>query len=275
MPMHTSSKTVAVVIPLSNREELTPDEEISLRHVVHFLGQYDKFLVIPQSLNVAYPGFGIKRFPTKFFGSVAAHTKLMLSRRFYKAFQEYKYILLYHPDALVFSDQLLHWCDTGLDYIGAPFLPCPDAPWVTAPRVGNGGFSLRKIESFLKVIDSPKYAVEPAEYWEAFYAAKPKYVQYLHLPRRYLKYLHTFNSARWEMSKMHLVDWRHEDLFWSDEAVKYYPDFRVAAVDLGLRFAFEVDPRHCFELTNYTLPFGCHAWPKYDRSFWEPYLLKG
>ena len=174
--MQTPPKTVAVVVPLSNREELTPDEAISLRHLVHFLGKYDKFLVVPQNLKVNYPGFGIQRFPHKFFGSAAAHMQLMLSRKFYQTFQEYKYILLYHLDALVFSDQLMQWCETNLDYIGAPFLTCPDSPWVKVPRVGNGGFSLRKIESFLKVIDSPRYAVEPAKYWEAFYTSKPKYV---------------------------------------------------------------------------------------------------
>jgi hypothetical protein len=272
--MQTTPKTIAVAIPLSNREELTPDEEISFRHLVHFLGRYDKYLVVPESLKVDYPGFGIKRFPNKFFGSLVAHMKLMLSRKFYQTFQEYKYILLYHLDALVFSDQLMQWCETDLDYIGAPFLQCPDSPWVKVPRVGNGGFSLRKIESFLRVIDSPRYAVEPVKYWEAFCAAKPKYVQYLNLPRKYLKHLHIFNSARWEMSRLHRVEWRHEDHFWSDEAIKYHPEFRVASTELGLRFAFEVAPRYCFELNNYTLPFGCHAWPRYDRNFWEPYLLK-
>jgi len=76
------------------------------------------------------------------------------------------------------------------------------------------------------------------------------------------------------MSRLHRVEWRHEDHFWSDEAIKYHPEFRVASTELGLRFAFEVAPRYCFELNNYTLPFGCHAWPRYDRNFWEPYLLK-
>jgi len=39
-------------------------------------------------------------------------------------------------------------------------------------------------------------------------------------------------------------------------------------------FSFEVGPKHCFEKNNQTLPFGCHAWAKYDREFWKPYLLK-
>ena len=85
--MQTPPKTVAVVVPLSNREELTPDEAISLRHLVHFLGKYDKFLVVPQNLKVNYPGFGIQRFPHKFFGSAAAHMQLMLSRKFYQTFR--------------------------------------------------------------------------------------------------------------------------------------------------------------------------------------------
>src|SRR5438445_11582489 len=105
--MQPTSKIVAIVIPLSNRQELTPDEKISFRHLVHFLGKYDKFLVVPQSLKIDYPGFEIKRFPNKFFGSTVAHTRLMMSPKFYRSFQEYKYILLFHPDALVFSDLLL------------------------------------------------------------------------------------------------------------------------------------------------------------------------
>ncbi|RMF90416.1 MAG: hypothetical protein D6736_06765, partial [Nitrospinota bacterium] len=63
-----ASKTVAVVVPLSLQETLTPEEQISLRHLVHFLGRYDKYMVAPQSLAVDYPGFAIKRFPDRFFG---------------------------------------------------------------------------------------------------------------------------------------------------------------------------------------------------------------
>ena len=51
------------------------------------------------------------------------------------------------------------------------------------------------------------------------------------------------------------------------------PGFRGATVDEGLRFAFESAPRRCFELTGHKLPFGCHAWERFDRAFWEPYLL--
>lgn len=84
-----------------------------------------------------------------------------------------------------------------------------------------------------------------------------------------------FNNARLEMARWHLRPdgTSNEDHFWSDRAQHYMPDFRVASLEQGLRFAFEVAPRMCFDLTRGRLPFGCHAWPRYDRAFWEPYLL--
>ena len=272
----TSSKMVAVVVPMYNREELTSDEEVSFRHLVHFLGKYDKYLLVPPKLNIARPGFYLKRFESKYFGSPIASTRLMLSSQFYKAFSDYKYILIYHLDALVFSDQLLDWCEAGFDYIGAPWLKCAHTPHVTLERVGNGGLSLRKIESFLKVINSTQYQKDPDQYWRQFCATNPTYARYLSLPKKYIKRFRRFNGARWEMSRWHLPSniRPNEDLFWSDEAIKYYPDFKIASVDIGLKFAFEVEPRKCFDRNNRTLPFGCHAWPRYDRSFWEPYLLK-
>jgi hypothetical protein len=39
-------------------------------------------------------------------------------------------------------------------------------------------------------------------------------------------------------------------------------------------FSFEVAPRYCFKMNRERLPFGCHAWSKYDQEFWEPFLLK-
>jgi hypothetical protein len=149
--VNTHQKKVAVVVPMHNRSELTPDEQVSFQHLTHYLHAYDKYLVVPNSLNIDLPGCSLKRFGDEYFGSVAANTRLLLSETFYRSFSEYQYILIYHLDALVFSDQLEAWCDTGLDYIGPPWIHCADSPWVKEARVGNGGLSLRKIESFLKV----------------------------------------------------------------------------------------------------------------------------
>ncbi len=47
-----TAKRVAVVVPGYNRAQFTPDEEISFRQLEHFLGAYDKFLIVPQSLEI-------------------------------------------------------------------------------------------------------------------------------------------------------------------------------------------------------------------------------
>lgn len=265
---------MAVVVPMSNRSELTAEEEISFKHLIRFLGKYDKYLVIPKSLQVNFPGFGIKRFDNKFFGSAAAHSKLLLSPTFYNAFTDYRFMLIYHLDALVFSDQLTQWCEMDFDFIGPPWIKHEEAPYAGHPvyegKVGNGGFSLRKIHSFQRVIYSRKYSIDLSEYWNRFYASKPKYTQYLNLPKRILKRLKIRNNARWEMSK-----YKHnEEAFWANRATHYYPEFTIPSVETALRFGFECVPRYCFEKNNFTLPFGCHAWQKYDRDFWEPYLIK-
>ncbi|MCW5798356.1 MAG: hypothetical protein KIT40_07650 [Nitrospira sp.] len=273
--MPVPQKNVAIVIPMHNRSTLTLDEEISFRHLRHYLASYDKYLVVPESLQVSFPGCGLKRFGAEYFGSAIANTRLLLSEHFYRAFSEYQYILIYHLDALVFSDQLTAWCELGLDYIGPPWIPCADSPWVKEPRVGNGGLSLRKIESFLKVFQSNEYWMDPEEYWRDKYAGMPTHLRWINSPKRLIKRLSLFNNARLEMGQWHLRPdgTKNEDHFWSDRATHYVPDFKVASVEVGLRFAFEVAPRLCYDMNHRQLPFGCHAWPRYDRGFWEPYLL--
>lgn len=274
MAMQPASKTVAVVVPLSNRVDLTSDEQISLRHLNHFLGKYDKYMLAPKSLSVDHSGFEIKRFSDGFFGSAEAHKQLLLSKLFYKAFLEYKYILMYHLDALVFSDQLMEWCDTDLDLIAAPWIEHVDAPYHGDPiwegKVGNGGFALCKVESFLKVLSSTRYSIDPKLYGKTCSQSGFGPRRWVVEATKLLKYWKRVNNVQWETARGTLPS----DYFWTNRANHYYSEFKIASVETALRFAFECVPRDCFERTNHTLPFGCHAWPRYDRKFWEPYLLK-
>jgi len=64
----------------------------------------------------------------------------------------------------------------------------------------------------------------------------------------------------------------NEDVFWSIEAPKFDALFKVASAEAALPFAFEVAPRWSLKKTGGQLPFGCHAWERYDRSFWEEVL---
>jgi hypothetical protein len=268
------TKSVAVVVPMSNRSQLTTDETISFKHLRHFLGRYDKYLVVPKTLQIHFPGFDKRAFDDRFFGSVQAHRRLLFSARFYEAFRDYEFILIYHPDALVFSDQLEYWCGQDFDYIGAPWVVHKDAPYAGQSahegKVGNGGFALIKIESFLKVFYSTVYQVEPSQYWGLSHREKSIFERFWHLPKRFLKQFRAFNGAQWELRNYASND----DSFWANRASHYYPEFTIAPLKTALRFAFECVPRYCFQLNNFALPFGCHAWARYDREFWQPYLLK-
>jgi hypothetical protein len=270
------TKRVAVVVPLSNRAELLPEEEISMRQLLRHLGGYHKYLLARRGLGTRRPGFTVIEFSGKYFGSAAAYNRLMYLPRLYEYFRDYEYILMYHLDALVFSDELLTWCDTGLDYVGAPWIPGPDLPWVTEPMVGNGGFALMKVESILQVLYQ-RYKREPFSFWKDV------------LSRNFSRYAGNLEQAKaagplgpW-VQRMQEVWGRiqftdsnrvNNDLFWACSAQQYLPGFRLPDWKLALRFAFEACPRHCYELNGRQLPFGCHAWTKFDRAFWESQLLQ-
>ena len=275
--IENSSSSVAIVVPMY-KALLDADEEISYRHLIHFLGGFDKYLVSPKSLGVALDGFGVKYFPNEFFHSTATYSALLISPEFYRAFARYKYILVYQFDSLIFSDKLLDWCARDLDYVGAPWFREDGVDFVDNAAVGNGGLSLRKIDSFLKVLEAPNAAAERNKYRDAMCAALPWYRWLLCLPHKLRRRLSLSVANRQdilnERGRVAPGNRLNEDCFWSFKAPDYYPGFKIASVSEGLRFSFEKAPRRCFERNGNHLPFGCHAWSKYDREFWEPFLLK-
>lgn len=270
-----ATKRVCVATPLSSEPKLeyTSDEKISLAHLHHYLGKYDKYMITPRGVKSYHPGYEAREFDHKYFGSVAAHCALQMSEDFFEGFADYDYIFMYHLDCLVFSDKLEYWCDQGWDYIGAPWMPGKDAPWVDEPRVGNGGFALFHVQNCLKALRSNRYNVDPIENIRRTWKQAPTLSSKIKkLPRMMARFLTPFNGVNQYIRTM-LNEGRGSDFFWADDAVRFFPDFRVADVDSGMRFSFETEPRTCFELTNGQMPFGCHAWARYDRAFWEPHLL--
>jgi hypothetical protein len=271
---NSPKKRVAVVIPFQNRNFFTHSEQISLKHLDTYLYKYDRYLLVPKGLNLFREGYYVRHFPVKYFGSINAHIRMLFSKYLYESFNDYEYILIYHLDSLVFSDQMLYWCDLGYDYIGAPWILCDDLPKRTKEGVGNGGFSIRKVDSFLKVLNSKERWVNKEDI-VSYYNKKTNlryrlknYVSFkmLRLPfnntvERHVKYRIKFNVS--------------SDSFWEEYGQYYYSEFKVAPVDVALRFAIECAPRTCFERNGKVLPFGCHAWERFDKEFWEPYVLNG
>lgn len=269
-------RKVAILVPMSTRSELFEDEKISMRQMRHHLGRYEKFLIVPEGLDIQFDGFQTIHFPRRFFGSAAAHGRLLNTPEFYRHFEDYEFIFFHHLDALAFSDQLEEWCERDLDYIGPPWIKCPDSPWIDRPRVGNGGFTLLRVSKALAALRS-RHLAHPTTYWLDLFThhatassiARLERIQNLFpfsiIVRRLLK--------EWRETEDPVPNNRNNDVFWSDLASYFLPDFKVASLEDGLRFAFEVSPRLCLEMNGGKMPFGCHAWARYDRAFWEPFLV--
>ena len=258
----SSLKEVAVCIP-THKSELSADEQISVRHLEHYLGDYDKFLVIPDNLDVSVPGCRPIRFDPAYFTSVQAYSRLCLSEEFYRAFEGYRYILCYQLDCLVFSDRLSEWCAKGYDYMGAPWFKRPALGWTyEGPELaGNGGLSLRHVADSLEAIRrSNQFGITDILAAVTRVRRSPQLLSDL---KRALK-LKRDSAASFRYA---------EDIWWAMQASNYLPSFRIAPVEVAVGFSFETDPRYCFERNGRRLPFGCHAWARYDKEFWNPYLL--
>lgn len=65
----------------------------------------------------------------------------------------------------------------------------------------------------------------------------------------------------------------YEDKFWSLQAPRLFPDFRIPPAQLAVSFAFEGEAQVCFEQNGGRLPFCCHKWRARDPEFRRPYLL--
>ncbi|RRB06345.1 DUF5672 family protein [Larkinella rosea] len=256
-----------VVIPVY-QSSLTRYEQIALDQCLRILGKHPIILIKPHSLDVSFltqphPQLQVREFADSYFLNVQTYNRLMLSEEFYQAFTDFEFILIHQLDAFVFKDELVDWCRSGYEYIGAPWLRDRDfsgwkdeavftvkkkiAIWFDlkkedgiTPReitslngVGNGGFSLRKVSSLLR--------------WIRFFKKKIANYEKIHA--------HQYN----------------EDVFWGIEINRYFPVLNVPDFRTALRFSVEFYPERAIQNYNQgQLPFGCHAWDIHGTDYWRP-----
>lgn len=262
---------IAVVLPLY-RNYMSPDEVISYYHLKKYLSAYDLLIIKPESLEPSVPAQRKISFPDPFFRSVPDYSRLLLIPQFYEAFKEYDYILIYQLDCLVFSTELLRFCELGYDYIGSPLFHRYEVKPIVS-RVGNGGLSLRRVRGFLDVLHSTRYVNETIPFMRDFCTMPIPDLAEWPFYQRWLKKAQVLRAVRQGVAWYTDHYTVNEDLFWSDRARLFYPGFKIAPLDVALKFAFDRHPQTCFELNAHQLPFGAHAWVRWGRSFWEPYLL--
>lgn len=242
------NKLVAVVIPVY-KSVMTELEAISYKQCMKvFSDKYQVIIVHPEHLKlpqeIVNNNHHSESFSSEYFKDIAGYNSLMISKMFYKRFVQFEYILIYQLDAFVFQDTLTEWCRKGYDYIGAPSLE------------GDKYQQLSENETHIL-----KQGMEEG---------KPVLNGGLSLRKvsSILRYLAIYNCfyPKWK---------GNEDKLFCQDATRLkpmqlfikIPDWKVA-----MDFAFEKSPAACYALKNQQLPFGCHAWERYDRSFWKPYI---
>ena len=222
---------VAVVIPIY-KAELNDLEKISLAQVRKVLGNYPIVFVAPEGKNFPYlqPGDMLVQFHPQYFQSVKTYSELLLSPMFYEPFLVFDYILLYQLDAFVFYDALEYFCSLNYDYIGAawPYHVWQGLKFEKTPRVGNGGFSLRKVKACHKILTE------------------------------------CTDSPSWNWIYQSFI----EDAFFAICGIADKEKFKVAPIDIANAFSMEWYPDRCVKRLRYTLPFGCHNWQRFNADFY-------
>lgn len=254
---------VKIVIPIY-KNQLSYLEERALDQAYKIFVSHPLVVIKPENLDLSslsfkYPRLTFESFDDSFFNGISGYNRLMLSTCFYERFLDCCYILIYQLDAYVFRDELEEWCLKGYDYIGAPWLQRPiyRLPLMRQSlhalrfigkklgkpnkqylnnRVGNGGLSLRKVQSHYNVTLSHK-----------------KRIDFFLIQKR----SHFYN----------------EDVFWATEINNDKKIFHYPSVQEALKFSFDKYPDLCYKLNNNNLPFGCHSWYKRKmKKFWQPII---
>lgn len=215
---------------------LTYLESISLQQVQKVLGHYPICMVVPNRYRAFYskdyPSYRIESFPDRYFTSIDNYSELLLSTEFYQRFLAYEYILIYQLDAFVFSDRLSYFSSLGYDYIGAPLSRGTKYWNEIGARVGNGGFSLRRIDAMLRVLLEK----------DTILSEHPLKHAFLHYEDLFFGYCGT-------VGKLHIPD-----------------------VATALDFSVEDDVSHAYRHLQEKLPFGCHGWYKDKYSVFKPVI---
>ncbi|NDV78521.1 DUF5672 family protein [Dysgonomonas sp. 511] len=238
-------------------------EQMAFRQAIAMTEGFERRFIAPHSFVFddsfqSFSGIETERFDDSFFAGLQGYNKLMLNIEFYKRFESYRYILIHQADAYLFTPRLRYWCNKGYDYVGAPWYEPRKLEkyniykfafdwlkpfirrekllrWRHFNNVGNGGLSLRNVETFIKVLSKVDKA----------------------LLQMYID------------NESHFF---HEDIFWSLEAPGIYKPFKKPGWEEALAFSFENQPARAFEYMKEVLPFGCHAYIQCDPLFWERYI---
>lgn len=250
-----------ILIPI-HKKILNDFETKSLVRCIEILKQFKIVLLLPKKISridseIDLTNIEVINISNKYFENVYAYNKLKTSRFFYNIFRGYKFILTYELDSWVFKDELEYWCLRDFDYIGAPwFSGYSNDSSYNFNGVGNSGFSLRKVDKMLEIF---------SDYRNPFLKQESK-----------IKTC-TKNLIGWFYYRIFSENFfiQNSSGFHEDTLISSLIEVKKINIPnelTAMKFSFEMHPSYLFSLNNNELPFGCHAWEKYEPEFWSNYI---
>lgn len=237
-------KDLAIIVPIY-KKTLLESEKISLQSLVDKLpyNDYDLCIIHPGSwvfssvestdyVNSIYKNALFYEYPDRYFESTDSYSELLKEQFFYEDFKNYKYILIFQTDCLLFDISILDkWINEGFDYVGCPII-ANKQHWPSIPVAGNGGLSLRKVETFIDILKDKDL------------------INKLNENEVYRKY---------------------EDVFFIEGVRQYYHLDLPTWQDAACSFAWDMNPDILYNTFEELPTLGCHAFVK-NLPFWSCHI---
>lgn len=244
--MTLRTQDIVVVIPVY--QEQPSDKELNyFFHNCKTLKNYHIVLVAPDGLDVSsYINdyiLEVQYFKSHFFKDISGYNRLMLSDFFYKRFEQYRYMLICQTDALIFKDELLDWCKKDYDYIGAPWINKPIFLFQYVLVKKGIGCALQMLfrNNLFRAVGNGGLSLRKVSSFIEVLADNKQ-------------------SEAWKIN---------EDFYWSFFAQKERNNFKKPSAREAALFSIELNPKKLMKKQNNVLPFGIHAWERYNPEFWK------
>ena len=267
-------KDIAVVIHIHSLKLSKYDRY----NVINNIKKFKKYLIIfvcPRTINInkldiELPlNYKVEVFSEKYFKNNKSYNRLLLSKSFYERFLNFKYILICQTDVLILKEELNRWIKEDFDYIGAPWISKDNNNNCSLLGVGNGGFSLRKVQTHYNVLNSKQLYFDKAKLEALPVWFNLKTIISLKIVNQVAKIMKIINPLSLFLWFFYKTDkYVNEDVFWCGYAAFFEPSYKIASTKKALEFSFECEPEFCFKKNNEKLPFGTHKWYQYDKDFW-------
>jgi len=190
-----------------------------------------------------FGGIEFDCFPEVFFESILGYNQLLLQVGFYEFYSEFEFLVILQTDAIILKDAFNFWAAQSFDYVGAPWPAgllvelnrgrfSGEASRQVRVHVGNGGYSLRRIDKTIDLL--VEFQEEVAIYFD-----------------------YGFDN----------IGGRNEDVFFAAMA-QVSDSFRIPDPVTASLFSTEYPPDYYLKLNGNHSPSGGHAWWKFDREYW-------